>query len=738
MRHLLVSLGVLLAVFVAMRLALTPPRPRPIDAPTSEFSAGRSRAALERLVGDGVPHPLGSEAHDRMRDRVIGEVRRLGYAPEVQETFACDAYGVCGRVTNVRARLPGREQGLSVLLVAHYDSVPAGPGASDDGSGVATLLETARALKADGPRRNEVVFLFDDGEEAGLLGADAYAEAAAGQVGVVINVEARGTEGPSVMFETSADNRWLVQALASAVRRPVTGSLFYSVSKRLPTDTDLTVFKERGMPGVNFAFIGGVTRYHTPLDRVEYASPSTLQHQGDNVLAMARVLAEADLTARPRGDAVFFDVLSLFIVWWPQFWTLPLAALAAGLIVFAIERRRREHVLQVAAWRWGMVAALAAPLAAGLLGFVLLRALRAVGALSTQWVAHPFPAIAAFWFLGLATTAAAIALLATRAGPEGAWTGTACVWGALAAIVAAVDPADCYPLLVPALAMGAVGSLLPRLTPLVAGLVTAVVWFPPIWLLYDGVGVPLLPVIAAAVALATGPLLAEVVRADFGERWALAGGAASAMVLAAAVALAAPTFSESSPQRVSIVLHQDERQARWLVFAEGDLPDALRSAAAFGDRESPFPWAPDLRAFAAPAVPMTAAPPDLSVVGNIVDPKGRRVRLHLASRRGARMATVYFPPEARVQEVTIAGHRVGPLRERAVRRAGGWQGYWCRTLPPGGVDLEVVLGDVRPVIAYVADQTNGLPDDRLQRARPRTAVPSGSGDTTVMTRKVSL
>jgi hypothetical protein len=721
-----------------MRIALTPPRPRPADAPASEFSAARSRAALERLVGDGVAHPLGSEAHDRIRDRVIGELRRLALVPEVQETFTCDAYGVCGTVANIRARLPGREQGPAVVLVAHYDSVAAGPGASDDGSGVATLLEVARALKAEPPRKNDVVLILDDGEEAGLLGAGAFADVAAAQAGVVINVEARGTEGPSLMFETSRDNAWLIDAFASSVRRPVTGSLFYSVSKRLPNDTDLTVFKERGMAGLNFAFIGGVMRYHTPLDRLEFASSSTLQHHGDNALALARYLADADLTSRPRGDAVFFDVLSLFIVWWRQFWTLPLAAVTAALVVFAVERRRRKGMLADAAWRWGLAAAVGGPLAAGLAGFVLLRALRLVGALSAQWVAHPMPAIAAFWFLGLASAAAAVALVARRAGPEGLWTATACVWGALAAVTTAIEPADAYPLLVPALAMGAAGSILPRLTPLAGGLVAAVLWFPIAWLLYDGVGVPLLPVVAAAVALAAGPLLNEIVRADAGERWAVAGGAASAAVLAAGVALAAPTYSASSPQRVTILLHQDERQARWLVFPEGDLPDSIRAAATFGDAEPPFPWAPDPRAFAAPASSIAAGPPDLSVVGSAAEGRGRRLRLHLSSRRGAHVAAVFFPPEARVQGVTMGGRPIGPLRERAVRRAGGWQAYWCRTLPAGGIDVEVVLAETKPIVAYVGDQTSGLPDDRLQRARPKNAVPSGSGDLTVMTRKVAL
>jgi len=84
-----------------------------------------------------------------------------------------------------------------VLLVAHYDSVPTGPGANDDGVGVATLLETARALTASAPLQNDVIFLFTDSEETGLLGAQAFVTEHlwAKEVEVVLNFEGRGNGG---------------------------------------------------------------------------------------------------------------------------------------------------------------------------------------------------------------------------------------------------------------------------------------------------------------------------------------------------------------------------------------------------------------------------------------------------------------------------------------------------------------------------------------------------------------
>jgi hypothetical protein len=625
-----------------------------------------------------------------------------------------------------------------VLLVAHYDSVGASPGAGDDGSGVATLLEAARALRADPPRRNAVAFLFTDGEEVGLLGALGFVAAAGTEVGVVVNVDSFGAEGPSLMFETSRDDRWLVQAFASAVRRPVTGSLFYSFGRLLGGGSDLTVFKEYGLPGLGFLCIGGRTRYHTAADRVEYVSRSSLQHQGDNALAMARALAAADLSARPKGDAVFFDVLSLFTVWWPRILTLPLAALAAALIALAVVRLRRAGHLSLSGWAWGVAGAVAAPLGAAGLGFLLLRALGLAGALSPpQWIAHPLPAIAAFWLLGLATAAAATALLATRAGPIGCWAATACLWAVLAAIVAAIEPVDSYPLLVPALVMGAIGAASPRWAAFAGGLAAALLWFPMVWLLYDAAGLSWLPVAAAAVALAVGPTLCEVMRSGPVERWALAGGAASAAVVAAGLALAAPPYSDSSPQWVTIEHYQDEQQARWVLFGQR-LPAAMRSAAAFTDGQAVFPWDSQGRFTTAPAPRAAEAPPEVSVVHSSAEGGGRRLRLHVVSHRGARSGSVLFPPQVRIRDITVAGYPLAPLWARTPRRPRGWQGFAWRTMPEGGIDAEVVLADAGPVIAYVADSMAGLPDERLRRLRPKMAVPTGPGDNTIMVRRVEL
>src|SRR5690606_17913127 len=117
--------------------------------------------------------------------------------------------------------------GPAVLLTAHYDSVAAGPGAADDMAGVAAMLEIARILREEPPLAAPLIFLFSDGEEVGLLGAEAFTgHPWAADVGVVINLEANGTRGQSLLFETTDDNAWLIDAFAAEAPRPVASSLF--------------------------------------------------------------------------------------------------------------------------------------------------------------------------------------------------------------------------------------------------------------------------------------------------------------------------------------------------------------------------------------------------------------------------------------------------------------------------------------------------------------------------------
>ena len=257
--HGLPFVGTLLWVMTAaVTLWLVrPPAPLDADASPDEAAAGRALQVLERIARDedgslSPPRPPGSAANARCRERILAELRRLGLEPEVQEIFgAYPRQGVMGTARNVVAVLPGdgtRRGGSgrdAILCMAHHDSVFAGPGIGDDLAGVAAWLEVARALASGPALERDVILLFEDGEEQGLLGAELFAEhhPLSARVGAVVNLEGRGNAGPSRMFETGPRNRWAVESFAGESRAPSASSASVEVYRRMPNDTDYTVWR---------------------------------------------------------------------------------------------------------------------------------------------------------------------------------------------------------------------------------------------------------------------------------------------------------------------------------------------------------------------------------------------------------------------------------------------------------------------------------------------------------------
>ncbi len=140
-----------------------PPAAAPADTPAEEFSSGRAMEHVRRVGRE--PHPTGSAENDRVREYILGELGSFGLDPRVQTATVVDEeygspYGAA-IVRNVLVRIEGTGRGdggeTAVMLAAHYDSVPVSPGANDDGAGVATLLETARALSSIPPLKNPTV-----------------------------------------------------------------------------------------------------------------------------------------------------------------------------------------------------------------------------------------------------------------------------------------------------------------------------------------------------------------------------------------------------------------------------------------------------------------------------------------------------------------------------------------------------------------------------------------------------
>lgn len=343
----LLALGIwFLSVYGSGRPAVLP-----ADAPATAFSAVRTDATLARLLGPELPRPSGSPEAAVFRARLQAELAQLGVDSQVITQESCrsrrNGERVCLTVSNIRAVLVAGE-GPEVLLMAHTDSVPRGPGAGDDASGVATIVETMRALQARGlSGRRPIAALFTDGEERGMFGAYAYAADAANRArtGVVVNVEARGNQGPSYLFQTHAGDAPLIELYARAAQHPATSSLYAEIYKILPNNTDLTPFLEAGIAGANFAFIGNARQYHTAQDRRENISPVTLQHHGENVLALTDALSRTDPATLKGGGAIYLDILGRWLPRLPVSWALPLSLAAFAAIALAGWLTPRERRL---------------------------------------------------------------------------------------------------------------------------------------------------------------------------------------------------------------------------------------------------------------------------------------------------------------------------------------------------------------------------------------------------------
>jgi hypothetical protein len=224
------------------------------------FDAGRAEALLRVLIPEERPRPVGSAEHQEMVRRLVAVLEGMGLKPRVWRGSMQATPDTWVWLSNVMARIDGEREGPALLLVAHHDSVGAGPGVADNGVSMVAMLEAARRLQM-GPRpRNPVILLFPDAEELGLLGSQAFLDGDpwAESVGFVLNGDAAGSWGRSMLFETGSDSGFVVDLYASSAPHPDTSSLHAEVYRRfMGARTDLSPFLERGLRGANFANVGG-------------------------------------------------------------------------------------------------------------------------------------------------------------------------------------------------------------------------------------------------------------------------------------------------------------------------------------------------------------------------------------------------------------------------------------------------------------------------------------------------
>ncbi|MFZ0270159.1 M28 family metallopeptidase, partial [Caulobacter sp.] len=366
-------LGVWVCLLIGLaiaNLALRTPPPLPADAPVDRFSATRAMVDV-RAIGQK-PHPIGSAEIVRVRDHLLSRVNDLGLevlvrpGEGVRDAAKWSPQSVAvGAVQNIVATLPGAfRDAPAVLVMSHYDTVHNSPGAADDSAGVAAALEIARALQAGPQPARDVIFLFTDGEEPGLLGAEAFfaRDPLRDHVGVVINMEARGDAGRAAMFQTGSDSGGLIRLYGGAAHQPTANSLAAAVYQRMPNDTDFTHALRKGLPGLNFAFIDDQLAYHTPLATPEHLNQGSLQNLGDQALPTVRALAMGATLPARSPDLIYSDVLALGLVAYPVSVGWAILAAAGLLIVFTGYRALRGRAVT------------AVEILRGIAGFLLLAA----------------------------------------------------------------------------------------------------------------------------------------------------------------------------------------------------------------------------------------------------------------------------------------------------------------------------------------------------------------------------
>lgn len=456
------ALGILLLGSLLLGLGLATlltrsPAPRPADAEVARFSAGRAMVDVERLAR--APRPLGTPEHAEARAYLLDRMQALGLDPVVMEgplspgsirrmerwDLSPEAAGY--RVRNLVGHLPGRDPTAApVVLMAHYDSVPGSPGAADDATGVAAILESVRAIQARGPTQRTLVVLITDAEELGLDGARVffgdYPDRA--RIGFVINLEARGGGGRAMMFETGPGNAGAVGLLAEVAPHVDGGvtsnSLAVAIYRMMQNDTDFSVPRDRGLAGLNFAFIGRAEQYHRPSSTPEALDRGSLQHIGSQALEVTDRLLRAESLPEAGPDRVYADVYGGAMIVMAAPWGWALIVLSLGLLTFAAFRSRtalasllRGAVDGVAFLAGAFVLAQAVRLAAG----PMLRRVESAEVYYQLLERLPLMEVAT----GLALFGAALVFLAGLGGRlRLGWMGVVAVLGLMVQLIGGWDP----------------------------------------------------------------------------------------------------------------------------------------------------------------------------------------------------------------------------------------------------------------------------------------------------------
>ena len=299
----------------------------------TNFDQDRILTHIENLTANG-PRSIVHTAANRQALAYIAETLE-GYGLVNADTTDVPAYQIQSYVAedtryqnwyleNIIVHIPANganPTGQAQMFMGHFDSVPMGPGASDDGVAVSVMLEAIRyyldRMDQGFTMNNDLVFCFVNGEEYGLYGSAAFVNEFQGFGNVVdrirfgTNLESRGTSGTLIMFETAANNLNTVKLFSGINDNVFTCSIATMIYDMMPNGTDFSNFKHV-YQGLNLANISGGENYHTQNDNFENVGLTYLSQQAMVVDRLIETLADYDLDRLHEAEesAIFFTYLN--------------------------------------------------------------------------------------------------------------------------------------------------------------------------------------------------------------------------------------------------------------------------------------------------------------------------------------------------------------------------------------------------------------------------------------------
>jgi hypothetical protein len=576
-------------------------------------------------------------------------------------------------------------------------------------------------------------------------------------VAVVLNFEARGSSGPVFMFETSDQNGWLINEIAKAVPHPFASSLMYSIYKLLPNDTDLTVFKKAGVSGYNFAFIGGLSHYHSQRDDLESVDAGSIQHGGSYALPLVRHLGNITLDNTKAGDAVYFDLLGMALITYRGVWVLPISI---GLVVLfacvaVVGWKRRELTVK------GMALGFAATLLSMILSVVAVNFILLV----LFSMRSDFSPLRNANFFMLSFVALAVAISSTLVLALNKWIsfnnlsfGAMLLWLMLAVLLSFVLPGASYlfqwPLFFLLVSMGAT-FLFKNREPLSARALAVICLgvLPGLILMtgstyniFQGLMLGMLPPLMLLVMLSLIALVPLLKYVSAPYKWNLPLLAFLTGLGFLLLGMGLPVHDKATPGKDSVQysLNVNNKEAVWAsvngardewtsqFFTEGAERKLLPDHFPGSEHKYLMDKAPIL----------DLGTDDLQVLSDRTENGARVLTLKLSSTRNPRQFGVRVEPNAEVLSAVVNGKRLDykddkPHRDEGARPA--WE-FIYNAFPSEGIILALELKPGQPVTLTLMSLTDGLPEiaGKSLKPRPDSLIPSANSDNTRVSRSFDL